>query len=163
METQENTAEQKSGLLLFAERELARIPKDADGMQELINKHILDMVKVFSDEGHTGFTANYAINILDRLLRYLPLTTIEDTPEDWNEVGHGVYQHKRCSNVFKDKRESDGKAYILNAKLFSDDGGKTWFANSNSREVIEFPYAVPESPRRYLVDEDGNILSEYRA
>jgi hypothetical protein len=154
--------QKKSGLLLFAERELARIPKDDDGMQELINKHILDMVKVFCDEGHTGFTASYTINILDRLLRYLPLTPIEDTPEDWNEVTSGVYQHRRCSAVFKDKNKFEGKAYILDVKVFSDDGGKTWFTNSNSREVIEFPYFVPKSPKQYLVDKDGTILSEYK-
>jgi hypothetical protein len=49
----------------------------------------------------------------------------------------------------------------LDAKVFSDDGGKTWFTNMNSREVIEFPYAVPTSPKRYLVDENGAVLSEY--
>ena len=50
-------------------------------------------------------------------------------------------------------------SYMLNHELFSDDGGKTWFTNSNSREVIEFPYTVPISPKRYLVDEDGGIIS----
>jgi hypothetical protein len=151
--------EQKSGLLLFAERELARIPTDGDGIQEAINKHILDMVKVFCDEKHSGTTANYTINILDRLLRYLPISPIADTPEDWNEVGNGVFQHRRCSAVLK----FDGKAYILDAKVFSDDGGETWFTNSDSREVIEFPYTVPGASKRYLVDGDGEILSEYTA
>jgi hypothetical protein len=154
--------EQKSGLLLFAEQELARISTDGDGIQEAINKHILDMVKVFCGGGHSGSTANYTINILDRLLRYLPLSPIEDTPEDWNECRPGVYQHKRCSAVFKDVTQMNGQAYILDAKVFSDDGGKTWFANNNSRELIAFPYAVPTSPKRYLVNGDGEILSEYK-
>jgi hypothetical protein len=130
-------------------------------MQEHINRHILDMIKVFCDERHSGSTAHYTINILNRLLQYLPLTPIEDTPEEWNEVGTGVYQHKRCSRVFKDKYIFDGKAYIFDANVFSDDGGKTWFVNSDSREVIEFPYAVPTSPKRYLVDENGSVLSKY--
>jgi hypothetical protein len=153
--------QKKSGLLLFAEQELARIPNDDDGMQELINKHIMEMVKVFCEGEYTGFTAHYVIDILDRLLRYLPLSLIEDAPEDWNEVGPGVYQHRRCPEVFKDKNVFDGKAYILEAKVFSDDGGKTWFTNSNSREVIEFPYAVQTRAKRYLVDENGTILSKY--
>jgi hypothetical protein len=145
-----------SGLLLFAEQELARITKADDGMQAHINKHLLDMVRVFSEESHTGFSAHYTINILNRLLRFLPLSPIEDTPEDWNEVGPGDYQHKRCSKVFKDKDKFDGKAFTIDAKVFSDDGGKSWFTNSNSQEVIEFPYYVPTSPKRYLVDKDGN-------
>jgi hypothetical protein len=155
--------EQKSGLLLFAEQELARIPKDDDDMQEKINRHILDMVKVFCEEKHSGFTASYTVNILERLLRYLPLSAIEDTPEYWKDVGAGYYQHRRCSRVFKNKSQFEGKAYILEAKVFSNDGGKTWFTNSNSREVIEFPYTVPARPRRYLVDGDGTVLSEYTA
>jgi hypothetical protein len=72
---------------------------------------------------HSGFSAAYAINILERLLRYLPLSPIEDTPEDWDEYLPGQYQHKRCSAVFKDKNQFDGKAYFLDAKVFSDDGG----------------------------------------
>jgi hypothetical protein len=161
MEKQE--INEQSELVRFAEQELARIPKDNDGMQEAINKHILDMVKVFSDEKHSESTAYYTIGILERLLRYLPLTPIEDTPEDWNEVGHGVYQHRRCSRVFKSKKEFDGKAYVLDAKAFSDDGGKTWFTNHKSRETIEFPYTVQTGQKRYLVDENHDILSEYTA
>jgi hypothetical protein len=43
--------QEKSPLVLFAERELARIGQDDEGMQAAMNKHLLDMVKVFSDEG----------------------------------------------------------------------------------------------------------------
>jgi hypothetical protein len=155
---EEQEMKEQNGLLNFAERELARIPKDDEGMQELMNKHILDMVKVFCEEGHSGFSANYAINILNRLLRRLPLSPIEDTPEDWNEVRPGVCQHRRCSSVFKDKSQFDGKAYALQAKVFSDDGGETWFSNRDSQEVIEFPYDVPASPKRYhLIAADGSI------
>jgi hypothetical protein len=158
---EEQKTKEQGGLLIFAEQELARIPKDDEGMQERINKHILDMITVFCEEGHSGFTANYTVNILNRLLRCLPLTPIEDTPEDWNDVGGGFYQHRRCSTVFKHKDHFGGKAYILDAKVYSDDGGKTWFTNSDSREVIAFPYEVPAVRKRYLIDESRNIVSEY--
>jgi hypothetical protein len=85
-------------------------------------------------------------------LRYLPLSPIEDTPEDWNEAGPGIYQHRRCLSVFKDQNQFGGKAYNLDATVFSDDNGKSWFTNSDSREVIEFPYTVPKSPKYRLVD-----------
>jgi hypothetical protein len=149
--------QEKSDLLLFAERELARIPKDDKGMQEGINQHLLDIVKVFSDWNHSGSSAEYTIAVLERLLRYLPLSPIEDTPEDWNEYLPSRFQHRRCSMVFRDKDQFDGKAYFSDAKIFSRDGGETWVSNKNSFEAIEFPFAVPKSPKRYLVDEHGNM------
>jgi hypothetical protein len=152
----------KSSLLVFAEQELARITGDGD-MQERINEGVLDMVKVFCGEAYSGVTAIYVVNILNRLLRFLPLTPIEDVPEDWFEFSPGVYQHLRCPRVFKDSGKFDGKAYILDAKVFSADGGETWFTGDNSKERIEFPYTVPTSSKYYLVDGEGNILSEYVA
>jgi hypothetical protein len=156
----EQAMERESELVHFARQELARISKDDVGMQDGMNKHILGMVKLFSDEGHSGFTAGYAISVLNRLLRYLPLSPIEDTAEDWNEVSPGVFRHKRCSKVFKDKNKFNGRAYNREAKIFSNDGGESWFSDSNSREVIEFPYDVPTGPTRYLIDMDGSISPE---
>lgn len=151
---------EKSSLITFAENELARLGND-DG-QEAMNKHILQTVQVFADEAHSGFTAMYAIRMLERLLRYLPLSAIEDAPEDWNEMSEGLFQHKRCSKIFKDKNRFEGKAYNIEGRVFSNDNGKTWFTNGESFVPIDFPYLVPTHPAEYLVDENGNILSEYR-
>jgi len=58
----------KSGLEEFAERELALLG-DGDGeMQILMNKNIMEMVRVFASQGHSGFSANAAISALERLL-----------------------------------------------------------------------------------------------
>ena len=153
---------EKSGLVVFAEAELERIPKDEDGMQERMNKHLLEMVSVFSEEKHSGFSASYAINMLGRLLRYLPISAIEDKPEDWVEVSDGLFQHKRCGSIFKDKKLFGGQAYNLDGRVFTDDNGKTWFTNEKSKLPIEFPYHVPLHPFEYLVDENGEIISEFQ-
>ena len=148
----------KTNLEIFAEQELARIKKDEDGMQKMMNEHILKIVRLFADEGHSGFSANYAINVLTMLLRYLPLTAIEDNPEDWNKCSDDMYQHKRCGHIFKNKDHFDGQAYNSEGRVFSSDNGQTWFINSKSRVTIEFPYHVPLYPEKYLVDENGNII-----
>lgn len=44
-------------LVEYTESELARIPKDEDGMQDLVNRDILEIVKAFSEQGHSGFSA----------------------------------------------------------------------------------------------------------
>ena len=126
-----------------------------------MNKHLLQMAEAFADEGHSGCTAMYAIRCLERLLRFLPLTEIEDKPEDWAEVSDGLFQHKRCSQIFKDKKRFDGQAYNIDGRIFSSDNGKTWFTNDKSKVSVEFPYFVPLHSAEYLVDKNGEIVCEY--
>ena len=42
-------------LTKYAEAELARIPHDEDGLQSLMDKNILEIVKIFGEQGHSGF------------------------------------------------------------------------------------------------------------
>ena len=42
----------------YTESELTRIPKDEDGMQDLVNRNILEIVKAFSEQGHSGLSWN---------------------------------------------------------------------------------------------------------
>jgi len=115
---------EKSNLERFAEDELSRIEKDEEGLQEVINEHILKMVQLFSDEGHSGFSANYAINILNRLLRFMPLTPIEDNPEDWSECREGVYHISDIPACSKIKIALTVKPIILMEKCFQTMAGR---------------------------------------
>lgn len=54
-----------------ADRELP--PADGDEMQALMNQHIKEMVLVFGTHGHSGFSASYAIALLEKILRFQPL------------------------------------------------------------------------------------------
>ena len=125
-----------SKLLEYAKRELDRIPKDADGMQEMINKDILEIVAIFSEQEHSGFSASYAISKIKRLLC-------------WNEVSHGSCQNKRCSSVFKNE---DGTYHDIDAIVVSDNGGITWFTSGKFRKNIEFPYCPPDEPERVYIE-----------
>ena len=141
-------------LVSYAKSELARINTDNDPEQNVMDKHILRMVEEFANEGHTGFTAGYAIGILERLLRFLPLTPLTGEDDEWNNVGtekgEELFQNKRCSAVFK---RGDRPAFHLYGKKFSDDGGETWYTSRESRVEITFPYTVPTSPERVILME----------
>jgi len=135
-------------LVTYAKSELDRIGAGEDGMQEMMNNHIIHMVEEFSKEGHSGFSANYAISILSRLLRFKPLSALTGEEDEWIEVCVGTFQNKRCSAVFKDDTRYGGKPYYIEGKVFSSDGGETWFTNRDSCVVIEFPFTVPDEPER---------------
>lgn len=152
-----------SNLVDWAEAELERlVTNDDDGMQKAINKDILDVVKLFASQGHSGFSASYALNIIKRLLDWKPITPLTGEENEWCEVpewdkGTHTQQNKRCSAVFR-KNFDNSTAYYLDGKAFSDDGGKSWYmtggagGKGGSCISVTFPYVVPEKPEYIILD-----------
>lgn len=130
------------GLVEYAESELSLIGMGADTTDEMnkaMHDHIITMVKAFADEGHSGMSAGYALSILKKVLAYEPLTPLTGEDSEWNDVGGGVFQNKRCSRVFKQADRFDGQAYDMNGKVFIEEGG-TAYTSSDSRVPVTFPY-----------------------
>ena len=137
-------------LTSYAESELARIPHEEDGiMQDLMKKNILEIVKIFGEQGHSGFSARYALSVLERLLCFKPLTPLTGEEDEWNDTGHGTLQNKRCSSVFK---ISDGTCDDIDRIIVSDNGGITWFTSCRFRKEVTFPYAVPIHPEKVYIE-----------
>lgn len=148
-----------SNLLSHAQHELDRIGMTADSPDEInvaMRKHILYMIGEFADEGHSGFSASYAINIITKLMKFKPLTPLTGHDDEWNEVsehmGQKCWQNKRHSSVFKN---GDGEAYDIDGKAFwewampYEDGGqpyKSYYTCRDSRVPVTFPYTVPDEP-----------------
>ncbi len=148
-----------SNLVKWAEKELERIEKDGDGMQEMINKNILEIVKVFSDQGHSGFSAPYALNIIKRLLAWKPITALTGEDDEWNDITRNgdreLYQNNRCSSVFKEiLKDGTVITYDIDARIFTRDNGETWFSKGGDRKKITFPYTVPKEPELIYLEED---------
>ena len=57
------------------------------------------------EDEHSGMSIFLTLNILNNLVKGIPLTPIEDREEDWNYVFEDedtkVFQHKRYSKLFK--------------------------------------------------------------
>lgn len=147
-----------SEMINFAKRELDRIglTENADEMDKAMRDHILTMVAAFSDEGHSGFSASYALGLLKKLLALEPLGPLTGDDDEWMEVyqrdnGETVYQNTRLSSVFK---EETAGAYNIDGKVFwewftdpeTGEVSKSYFTSSDSRVPVEFPYTVPDKP-----------------
>lgn len=127
--------------------------EEAIKMQKAINKYILDIVKRFADQGHSGFSASYSINIITKLLNYSFITPLTGEDDEWVEYTDGTYQNKRESRIFKRADRFDGKPYYIEGKMFSDDGGKSWYTNGDSFITVEFPLKkLPET--EYIILEE---------
>jgi len=132
-----------SNLVDYAKDELKRIGMVDSGepYNDMATKNILDLIELFSSQGHSGFTASYVINAFSRLAMFKPLSPLTGEDDEWNNVGDH-FQNKRYSAVFKDK---DGTAYNIEEKVFTDDG-EVWYTCKDSSVNITFPYVVPDKP-----------------
>lgn len=115
-----NEKEHENELVKFAKNELEilleqskREGDESASMQDAFNKNIIEVVKAFSEGEHSGFTANLALQYIDRLLRYKPLTHLTLEDNEFIEVADGVYQNARCGSVFKQKDRFEGKPYCI--------------------------------------------------
>ena len=144
-------------LVQYAESELDRIGMtNDDEYNGMMRKHLLHMVKEFSEEGHSGFSASYALQCLEKLLRFKPLSPLTGEDDEWSDVSEisGVthYQNKRCSSVFKDGK--DGQAYDIDGKVYwewykdkeTGESRKSYYTCFESRVPVTFPYTVPDKP-----------------
>lgn len=136
-------------MINYAKSELARITKDEDGLQRRINRDILEIVKIFSNQGHSGFSGSYALSILNRLLRFKPITPLTGEKEEWNDLGDGRWQNKRCSSVFRTK---DGDFEDIDGIIVSDNGGITWFSSGRFHKKISFPYYPSVEPEKVYIE-----------
>jgi len=110
-----------------------------DEMQMHACANVLELLEVFANQGHSGFSAQYITNLFNKLARFKTIAPLTGEDSEWTEVRDGVYQNKRQSAVFKE----NGKAYWIDGKVFEDRKGG-WFTNSKSRVGITFPWIQPE-------------------
>ena len=79
----------------------------------MIGEAVMDLIKVFSKQGHSGFSATMVLNIFSKVANFKPLTKITSDPSEWNDIsetsGKPMWQSNRQPS------------------LFSEDRGKTWY------------------------------------
>lgn len=135
-------------LMAHAERELP--PPGRDEMQALMNTQLKELVLVFSTHGHSGFSASWARQSLDKLLAHEPLRPLTGEPDEWMDVSDGVFQNKRCSRVFKQADRFNGQAYDIDGRVFREPSGAC-YTNRDSFVPVAFPYW----PKTEYVDAPG--------
>jgi hypothetical protein len=134
--------------------------KFKDEMQEMICNHVLKLLEVFADEGHSGSSAPYAINLFKTLASFEPVVPLTGENWEWNDIseygGRTTYQNKRCGHVFKDE---DG-AYDIDGIVFYEwyedketgEKHKSYFTSRESRVPVTFPY-TPKTEYKEWVEE----------
>lgn len=135
----------------YAEREMAIAWPESDDMQDEIKKDILQIIDVFSEQGHSGMSGAYLLNVLDKLIRFKPITPLTGDAKEWGKPSGDDFcqQNKRCSSVFR-RNFDNSTAYDIDGKVFSDDGGETFYSCRESRIPVVFPYMPKERPEHIV-------------
>ena len=126
-----------SNLVNHAKRELkaAGLYDEDSDYGGMLAKGVESLIRSFSRQGHSGFSAGMTITLFEKLARFEPLGPLTGEPDEWNEVADGVLQNKRCSHVFFE----NGKAHDIDGIVFRDEDGST-YTGKDSFVDITFPY-----------------------
>lgn len=109
-----------SNLIEHAKREMDLADISSDIYGESLNIAVVELLEVFSKQGHSGMSASLVLTLFSRLAKYENLSPLTDDPDEWyfheeNVAGivGGFHQNKR------------------NSAAFSEDGGKTYYLTSD--------------------------------
>lgn len=97
MPTTENPTD--SNLVRHAIAELDRMG-ETSYEEPSMRRAILDLVRTFAEQGHSGSSAGWCVAVLEKLLRFEPLTPITNDPAEWVEVADELWQCARDSACF---------------------------------------------------------------
>lgn len=106
---------QDSHLVRYAREELQRAGLfDEDGNYGgMLGEQTLRVVEVFAEAGHSGTSADVTIGLLEKLLRFEPLTPLTYAEDEWINVSE-----QSGTSLWQNRRKSD---------VFSHDLGATWY------------------------------------
>lgn len=126
---------------------------DKDGMYgDMMGHAVLKMVREFSEEGHSGLSANVAVNLFQEVAKFKPLTPLTGAKDEWKEIGNCLWQNKRCGHVFMELDPIDGwRHYDSRARVFREPSGAC-YTSRDSRVYVTFPY----TPTTEYVDVPGD-------
>lgn len=110
---------------------------EKDEMQNFMTEQVLDILALLSTHGDSGFSINYKLGLLTKLIQFKPLTKLMFTDDEFYpacEFLDGVRQNKRNSAVFTRPdgtfSYSDGfskkSSYKYYDGVWSEGSGLTW-------------------------------------
>lgn len=112
----------------------------------MLGNAVMELMRVFAAQGHSGMSAAVTIRAFSRVAKFKPLTPLTGEDDEWNKVGDGEFQNRRCSHVFK----NETGAYDSQGRVFREPNGTCW-TRRESRVPITFPY----TPTTEYVDVKG--------
>ena len=148
-----------SNLLKHAERELKFIGYDGkDEYNNMAKAAIMELLTTFANQGHSGFSANYIVNLFNKLAKYETLSPLTGNDDEWNDVSDmsgdrkTLFQNNRDGRVFK----NDDGAFFTEAIIWTESGESSYTNKDSNSYIKSFPF----TPKTFYVevDKERNVL-----
>ena len=148
-----------SNLLKHAERELKFIGYDGkDEYNNMAKAAIMELLTTFANQGHSGFSANYIVNLFNKLAKYETLSPLKGNDDEWGDVSDmsgdrkTLFQNNRDGRVFK----NDDGAFFTEAIIWTESGESSYTNKDSNRYIKSFPF----TPKTFYVkvDKERNVL-----
>lgn len=110
---------EESTLVTYARDELQRaglFDEDSD-YGGMLGEGALELVKLFSTQGHSGMSAAMMVALVEKLMRFEPLTPLTYAEDEWTHVADEMVSDEQRP-LYQNKRKAD---------VFSHDAGATWY------------------------------------
>lgn len=168
-------------LIKYAEEELTKwgaFNKDSiyGGM---VGKAVMELIKVFFDQGHSGMSASIVLNLFKKLASFKPLSHITGEEDEWNIVSfdnwetvalsenaeeeaeqiqkildekpeQAIYQNKRIGGVFK--KGKNGIPYYIDAIVFKGEEDYDTFTGRVETITSKQYINLPFEPKTFYID-----------
>lgn len=137
-----------------------KLKDDEIDINDVVVESLLELLEVFSKQGHSGYSAPYVLDLFTKLASHKPLGPLTGENWEWEDVSHFgdetmAFQNIRDSRFFKDK---NGRVYWTEGKIFVEPDGSSYVGRDSIMYIDKFPYD-PETVYIY-VDADGNPINK---
>lgn len=143
-----------SNLVEHAKREFKAlgykpIEECEDDPNKWIQESVLELLEVFSKQGHSGMSAPFAIGYFEKLAMFKPLAGITGEDSEWNYCD-GTYQNNRLSSVFK--QQKNGRPYYLDAIVWKSQNGCTFTGKVEDISSRQYIKSFPFTDKTFYID-----------
>lgn len=145
-----------SKLIEHAKREFLKlgykpIEESEEGPNKWIQENILELLEIFSKQGHSGSSAKFCIDYFSKLANFMPIAPITGEDDEWGDAHRkDTYQNNRCSAVFKDGK--NGKPYYIHAIVFQgEERGESFTGKVEDIESFQRIH-LPFRPKTFRID-----------
>ena len=151
-------------MIKWAKPQIEKVIKDKEKQKQYIDileefmEEQRDILSIFNLFKKYDFSKEDCHRIC-RLLSWKPIIPLTGAEEEWNTIKESFEQNELCSAVFRYNKDNS-TAHYIDGKVFSNDGGISWYTNKESHIDITFPFIVPDEPERVYLDKEGNDITK---
>lgn len=161
----------------WAKREVEIVKEDKTGDEELCKyadgcyDSALKAFLSLCEDGHSGMSIGFTLGILNRLVKGLPLSPIEDKEDEWEVIerkdNHLTYQSKRCFALFKKVINGEVSYRFVDKTVVFYNGEEIGCHNGHASKLVEelhpttLPFMPPEKSYKVYCKECESEQGDY--